>query len=82
MFKRMMKNTAMKVQFVEAGTEPPIVLKTNNDLTFRYNPADLAEVGSEFITKTAVTVGIVYSGVKFLNTVCNVVELAARAKFK
>lgn len=78
----MMKNTAMQVKFVEAGETPPIVLKKNNEVTFHYNPADLAEIGSEFITKTAVTIGLVYSGVKLLNTFCNVVEIAAKAKIR
>jgi hypothetical protein len=40
----------------------------------------ISESANDFVTKTAVTVGIVFAGVKVINTICDIAKIAAKAR--
>lgn len=40
------------------------------------------QIANDFVTRTAVTVGMVYTGIRVVNTICKIAEIAAKAKIK
>lgn len=50
--------------------------------TFNMNPTQVSDAASDFVTKTAGTIVIAYSATKMVGTLCKIIEIAAKAKFK
>lgn len=47
-----------------------------------YDPEYISDVANEFVTKTAVTIAMVYAGMKLVDTISKVIVIAAKAKIK
>ncbi len=55
----------------------PVLVKPRNFMV-----EEVSEVANDFVTKTAATVLITYTGIRVVNTICKIVEVAAKAKIK
>lgn len=75
----MFKNRVVQIKVVPEKTQP-----THHEDVFirRVDLDQVFELGKEIVTHTTITAGIAYAGYKVLNTICNVIEIAAKAKFR
>jgi hypothetical protein len=75
----MLRNRALQVRLV-----PTAKAGTTSDSTdvVVMDPEKISLIASEFVTRTSVTVGIVYAGVKVVNTISQIAIIAAKAKLR
>jgi hypothetical protein len=74
------RNRAVQVKFVNTKKEAmkkdePVIEKT-------VDPAEIAKIATEYTVKTIGALGAVIAAHKVLNTTCEVIVIAAKAKFK
>lgn len=73
----MFKNRSMQVKFVKDVDANPEDLEVKT-----VDPAEIAQIATEFAIKTATVIGGVVAANRVLKTICEVAVIAAKAKIK
>lgn len=74
-----LKNRAIQMKFVDAN---PQMIPEDGPKVTHILAEQISTHGKEFVSYTAVTIGFVYCGMRVVNTICNIAEIAAKAKLK
>lgn len=72
------KNHAMQIKMVNTkkqDADPEVAEESTLD------PQEIAQIATEFTVKTIGAIGVAIAANRVLGTICNVVEIAAKAKF-
>lgn len=76
----MFKNKAVQIKMVDTKKDAENVI--DNAPVNVVNPAEIAQIATEFTVKTIGAIGAVIAANKVLTTVCDIAVLAAKAKLK
>lgn len=74
-----MKNTAVQIKMVNTkkpDADPQVAEESMLD------PKEIAQIATDFTVKAIGAVGVAIAANRVLSTICNVIEIAAKAKIK
>jgi hypothetical protein len=74
------KNKAVQIQMVNTKKNAESVIENTPDKTV--DPAEIAQIATEFTVKTVGAIGIAIAANKVLATICDIAVIAAKAKIK